>query len=474
MNVKLTKVFATLLAAAAFLAPVSNGLAASVTWTAAIASDPDPANVPEGDSISFWLEDEQFDVTGLPDGEAWTHSDLTTEYRWSVNDGAVTGDGNAATVASGSTATVKAGNHSIKFEGKTGYYPIWFEEDNTTQHTGAPVYVDWMAIGSRGFTVVKIDKLQYKLNGSWTDAPGSFSDIGLLTTITFRVVPYPSGASWPKDCPLWGGTAEGVTGDTNQIIFPDTGGQTVSVECGNTVSAGVAVDTANTVVSVIWDTAEYTQNSTTGNCTAVPKQFTVNYTASADIDSNKWMLRILDIHGGIDILVRTGGYRNPLTNPPTTEAEAVDAVTKMKAYYARGSVSGWHITSASRTHENYHYTEWSLTGSHYWPSTETAIEEITTTYHDHATEASAITAMRSGGTGSDSKVTAYKSICWSYWDTLADAAGSRPYAAGQLALNPAIQIVQALAATNGWTVPQGVDTPSIANPCYKAWLPYTP
>ena len=99
---------------------------------------------------------------------------------------------------------------------------------------------------------------------------------------------------------------------------------------------------------------------------------------------------------------------------------------------------------------------------------------VTVPYHQHATEAAAVTAMRAGSSGADAKMTAYQNVCHNYWRSLPDGAGDRPYAAGQLTLNTAITAVQTLATANGWVVPTGVDTPNTANPCHLPWLPYTP
>jgi hypothetical protein len=188
------------------------------------------------------------------------------------------------------------------------------------------------------------------------------------------------------------------------------------------------------------------------------------------------MLRIKEIHGGADIVVNYGGSRNAISNPPATEAEAQAAVNIMKGYYSRGSRGAWHTEAASKNHEEYHYREWRETGDHYWPKAEEALEKKTVTYHDHATEAVAISAMKAGGSGANNLIVNFKKKCRDYWMTLGDGAGDRPYAAGQLTLNVAIQSVQTLAAqpANGWTVAAGVDSPSTATPCYQPWLPYNP
>ena len=241
---------------------------------------------------------------------------------------------------------------------------------------------------------------------------------------------------------------------------------------GNVVGAIVAA-LPNTTIT--WPTAGYSTNNGNGASTTVERAFSVSYRAVQNAAKTDWQLEVASIAGGADITVKTGGSRDPITRPPTTEAEATDAVNVMKGYYARGSRGAWHTETASKAHELHHYKEWQCSADHYWPATEVALERLTVPVASHPTEAAAIAAMRAGATGADAKVAAFKAIARQYWFTLADNASSRPYAAGQLALNPAIQAVQVLSLIKGWAgVPSGVDTPSAATPCYQPWLPYNP
>ena len=322
-------------------------------------------------------------------------------------------------------------------------------------------------------TVIKVKAIQYKLNGVWTNTPASFSDIGKDTSITFRALTSPDGANWPAGFPKWGGETSG-SGDEKQIMFSASGKRTINVTCGNTISVPVNVDVENKTITISWDVPGYSSDSSSGDSTCIERNYTATYVASANVDANEWLLKVSEIHGGADITVHTGGSRDPFVNPPSTEAEAVDAVTVMKGYYNRGARAAWHTEAASRSHEEYHYLEWSSIGDHYWPQTEAAIESIKTTYHDHPTEALAVAAMRSGANGADAKLSGHTAVCRNYWFTLGDSSGDRPYAAGQLTLNAAIVSVQNLAAKNSWNVPQGIDTPSTANPCYQPWAAYNP
>jgi hypothetical protein len=62
------------------------------------------------------------------------------------------------------------------------------------------------------------------------------------TTVTFKGIIDPGGAAWPSGKPVWGGTAgANGTGETKDVAFNATGDQTVTTECGNTVTVNVKV-----------------------------------------------------------------------------------------------------------------------------------------------------------------------------------------------------------------------------------------
>jgi hypothetical protein len=225
---------------------------------------------------------------------------------------------------------------------------------------------------------------------------------------------------------------------------------------------------------ITWLPASYASHAAPGDSTTVERPFNVTYRAEKDTSAGVWRMRVARIEGGVDINVFTGGSRDPITSPPATEPEAQDAVTVMKGYYARGGRGTWHTEAASRAHEEHHEREWHCSAEHYWPVARGAIEAKTVPLAAHANEAAAVTAMRTGPTGADAVVAAFRQIAHDYWFTLSDAASSRPFAAGQRVLNSAVRSVQGLAATNGWTVPQGTDSPSAEPPCYQPWLPFTP
>lgn len=263
-------------------------------------------------------------------------------------------------------------------------------------------------------------------------------------------------------------------------LIGGAGGAAAGALAGGLLGAGLGALAGSLIggalggVRVTWPAADYASSGANGSSTTVEKPFVVDYDAEEDAEANEWKLRTRSITGGVTIRVRTGGSRNPFSNPPTTEADAQNAVTVMKGYYNRGSRGAWHTEAATRAHEEYHYREWKCASNHYWPVARRAIHHLTVPKSSHPTKAGAITAMRSGSAGADAIVSSFQDVSHDYWFTLADNARSRPYAAGQRGLNPAIQHVQRLAGRNSWTVDSGTDSPSIANPCYQSWLPYSP
>ncbi len=100
---------------------------------------------------------------------------------------------------------------------------------------------------SASVDVVKVDKIQYNdPQGGWTDVPATLY-VAKGTTVSFRAVKDPAGASWPSGKPVWGGTsgASGA-GETKNVTFNTISSstndyKTVTAECGNTVTANVVV-----------------------------------------------------------------------------------------------------------------------------------------------------------------------------------------------------------------------------------------
>jgi hypothetical protein len=210
----------------------------------------------------------------------------------------------------------------------------------------------------------------------------------------------------------------------------------------------------------------YTVSAADGSSTTVEQPFVPAFRAVEDSAAGMWRMDVTSVTGGVDIEVRTGGSRDPISRPPTNAREARDAVREMKGYYARGSRGDWHTAAASRAHEEHHEKEWRCTGDDYWRTARWRINQLSTPRAGSPGGGAAVTAMRGGPDGADAIMGAFRTTARTYWFRLADNAGSRPYAAGQLVLNHAVRSVQALAAARGWRVPQGTDSPSAANPCY--------
>lgn len=265
------------------------------------------------------------------------------------------------------------------------------------------------------------------------------------------------------------GTPDAGTRDAGPIATPDAGA--VRLDAG----VPPVLPVVGPPVAITWKTNVAT-DATDDDSVTGSRRFTVAYTAVSDPGAGLWRLRVTSIDGGVDIAVHTDAWKNADAAPPATEADARAAVTEMKAYYARGSapVGAWHTEAASRAHEGHHDSEWRCSAEHYWPATQTAIEKLTAPLATYASAAAAVAGLRAGATGADAKIAAFYDVAHRYWFTLSDAASSRPYAAGQLALNTTIANVQTLAAAKGWTVPAGVATPSAATPCYQPWLAYAP
>jgi hypothetical protein len=224
--------------------------------------------------------------------------------------------------------------------------------------------------------------------------------------------------------------------------------------------------------NITWAAETYASDNNNAASTTVEQAFTPAYTATKDAAANVWRMGVTSIGGGVDITVHKGGSRDPEANPPATEPEAKDAVVVMKGYYARGSRGTWHTEGASRTHEQHHYREWKCSAEHYWASAGPAITALTAPVASNADAAAAVAAMKPAA---DAKVASFKAAARTYWMTLADNAGSKPYAAGQAVLNNSVTGVQTLAATKGWTVEAGTTaTAGTEPPCYQPYQAYAP
>ena len=101
--------------------------------------------------------------------------------------------------------------------------------------------------------IVQVEKVQYKLNGVWTDVPaGGFTDICKDSGITFKAILSPTGPHHPLVA-LNGEGMQVVMVKRSKSLFSSSGARSVTVECGNTITIPVAVGVANIPVTINWD-----------------------------------------------------------------------------------------------------------------------------------------------------------------------------------------------------------------------------
>ena len=281
----------------------------------------------------------------------------------------------------------------------------------------------------------------------------------------------------PGDAGASGGTADAGTdagpSDAGSSVggTADEGPAPVPMDAGP-VPVAPAPAVVTPVPSITWNAANSSTVASGGSSTTLEQAFTPVYTATKDTAANVWRMGTTSITGGVDIEIHTGGSRDPTSSPPTTQAQAVDAVSVMKGYYARGKRGTWHTEAASTAHEDHHYREWKCSAEHYWALAGASIATLTRPLASHADSAAAVAAMKPSA---DAKVTSFKAAARTYWMKLPDNASSKPFAAGQAVLNTAVTGVQTLATAKGWKVEAGVTaTSGTEPPCFKAWDAYTP
>ena len=138
------------------------------------------------------------------------------------------------------------------FNPTTGTSVTWTSPSSTGNKTltvtanDSPLYDETAKTDSISVTVVKVAKIQYyDLDTEWTDAGTLYVHLG--TTVYFKAIPDPGGASWPRGKPVWGGTSGASgTGATKSVTFntlstSTSDYKTVTAECGNTVTVNVVV-----------------------------------------------------------------------------------------------------------------------------------------------------------------------------------------------------------------------------------------
>jgi hypothetical protein len=195
-------------------------------------SDPSIRYVPVGSTVSFHGYDYSYD----PDnGEPYGEGNGITEWWWDVCDEYWNG---IEIGLSGSTT-------SYPFTEPGHYYvELWVkgddgEDDWTPDESGV-----WVEI-----YVVEVDHIEYNdPDNGYVTCPNPLY-IHKGTTVTFKALPNPSGASWPSGKPQWklNGSPIGDPGDTeipitfNTVSSSTSDYKTVKAECGNTITVDVIV-----------------------------------------------------------------------------------------------------------------------------------------------------------------------------------------------------------------------------------------
>ena len=196
----------------------------------------------------------------------------------------------------------------------------------------------------------------------------------------------------------------------------------------------------------------------------IPPQIFV--TACKDEVLDEWRLRVQQVSAGSTILLRTGGYRDALKNPPVTEEEAVEAVTAMNRYQSH-RLGAWHTQEASLAHEEHHRREFNDAFQFYWDNLR--IQDTLEMKHESCEK---VPEMEEFLENMQPFVTELRNMyfgaVYNYVLVLPDDANERPYCAGQKVLNEATRKIIAQAKANGWSrVPDEVTEPgTIEPPCF--------
>ncbi len=189
-------------------------------------------------------------------------------------------------------------------------------------------------------------------------------------------------------------------------------------------------------------------------------------TACKDEVLDEWRLRVQQVSAGSTILLRTGGYRDALKNPPVTEDEAVEAVTAMNRYqsHKRGA---WHTQEASLAHEKHHRRECNDALQFYWDNLR--IQDSIEMKHESCEKVPEMEKFLENMKPFVTELSnTYFEAVYNYIKVLPDDANERPYCAGQKVLNEATRKIIAQAKANGWSrVPDEVTEPgTIEPPCF--------
>lgn len=93
-----------------------------------------------------------------------------------------------------------------------------YADDNYDAENNYPLYEESPTWDEETVTIVTVARIQWYDGGIWTDVSGAPLNVLTGTTVSYKAIPAPAGASWPAGYPVWGGEASG-TGETKDVTF---------------------------------------------------------------------------------------------------------------------------------------------------------------------------------------------------------------------------------------------------------------
>lgn len=191
---------------------------------------------------------------------------------------------------------------------------------------------------------------------------GGLADICKDADITFRAVAKPANATWPTNKPVWGGDATG-TGAEKAVTFSAVGARTVTVECGNTVTAAIGVvdnpafNAANASISRVYTFRIPLNSNTWGlvDTEAIVVQITACH------DGNNWHAILTGLRGEYSMRARRLSGVTEVTGPTgnTTAANSCPQASDLNqlslhhgTWFMLGAIEGVHVAHLKSALEN--------------------------------------------------------------------------------------------------------------------------
>lgn len=111
-----------------------------------------------------------------------------------------------------------------------------YADDNYAPVSNDAIVDETAKSDSETVTIVTVAKIQWNNGGTWTDVSGTMN-VATGTTVAFKAIPAPTGASWPSGTPVWGYNASG-TGETKDVTYNAISSSTsdykiVGARCGS-------------------------------------------------------------------------------------------------------------------------------------------------------------------------------------------------------------------------------------------------